>query len=105
MNWRGVTRENAPSEAGPANEPWQEQHWSETHRNPGEGRAGRVGGAGGTTAPRGGCWYNRKTGCASWVDPTQAPFVGDAGALVRPAGLFGARDADRVVGRGPRAWP
>ena len=88
----GVTRENeAPSEAGPANEPWQEQHWSE--RLPaiaGEGRSRRVGGAVGRQRA-GDVLVQPEDGRGVLGRPDAAALVGDAGAskvFIRPMCLF-----------------
>jgi GH18 family chitinase len=74
---QGATRENeAPSEAGPANEPWQEQHWSERlPQSPEKGAPGEWEEQWDDRA-QATFWYNRKTGEASWVDPTQQHLLG-----------------------------
>ena len=80
----GVTRENeAPSEAGPANEPWQEQHWSERlPQSPEKGAPGEWEEQWDDSA-QGDVLVQPEDGRGVLGRPDAAAFVGDAGALVR----------------------
>ena len=69
-------RAGAPPAPGPANEPWQEQHWSERlPQSPEKGAPGEWEEQWDDSA-QATYWYNRKTGEASWVDPTQQHLLG-----------------------------
>ena len=94
----GVTRENeAPSEAGPANEPWQEQHWSERlPQSPEKGAPGEWEEQWDDSAATG------ATGRPVTVGSTRRSSDGDAGAAVRCGVFMGGPVADSPSAHGPR---
>ena len=92
--------ERAPSEAGPANEPWQEQHWCERLPQSPEGAPGEWEEQG-TTARRQHYWYNRKTGEASPGRPDAAAACWGRGrAISRRWATYSGVSPIRVGGRG-----
>ena len=109
-SWKASRGERGAERGRPANEPWQEQHWSERlPQSPEKGAPGRVGGAVGRQRAGDGR-YNRKTGEASWSTRRSAGLLGTPGGVCKVRRVFLspwalADSSSETPGRAPTGTP